>query len=186
LLSELNELERLAIAPGRPYMVVINVSGAKAHVGEMPVLQGQIICFPQPDAAQQVVNAVSLPHTDTHRLLSLSFVGPRDQFEKWSSRQRALILMTRFRLMIDTLRALKALHPAYEHIVIDESAATAQYFSGSFDDSNSLVSRVVADCNVISDPDVCDVDVVSRSSDPAAVMPQVWYCFVFCSEGFFA
>lgn len=172
-LEELYELERLAISPGRPYLVAINVSGATAQLGEQPVLQGQVICFPQPEAPQQVAEVTRLPRTDVLQLLVLNFLGPRRQFERWSRRQRAVLLATRLPLIFDTLRVLKAVHPAYALVEIDESAATQRFFSGSLDDPDSLVSRASDLWRVIDDPQICNVDVFSRSADPAQAMPQV-------------
>ena len=91
-LGELNEVERLALSLGRPYAVVMNVSGATAKLGEQPVLQGQVICFPQPDAPQTVAHVTRLPRTDILQFVVLNFLGPQHQFEKWSPRQRATLL----------------------------------------------------------------------------------------------
>lgn len=172
-LEELNELERLAISPGRPYLVAINVSGATAQLGEQPILQGQVICFPQPDAPQQVAEVTRLPRTDLLQLIVLNFLGPRRQFEKWSRRQRAVLLATRLPLIFDTLRVLKAVHPSYALVEIDKSAPTQRFFSGLLDDPDSLVSRAHDLWRVIDDPRICNVDVFSRSADPAQAMPQV-------------
>lgn len=180
-LTELNEFERLAISPGRPYMVVVNVSGANAQIGQQPVLQGQVICFPQPDAPQLVAQVTRLPRTDLMQFVVLNFLGPQRQFEKWSTRQRATLLATRFKLIIDTLRVLKAVNPAFAHIDIDDSEATERFFSSSTDEPDSFVSQANQTWRVISDPKICNVDVFTRSADPAQVMPQVWLMTRTCS-----
>jgi hypothetical protein len=85
-LLELNEMERLAISPGRPYAVVMNVSGANAKIGDHLVLQGQVT---QPDAPQKVAEVMRLPRTDILQFVVLNLLGPKGQLVSSTTRHNA-------------------------------------------------------------------------------------------------
>ncbi len=122
---------------------MVQISGTNPGQGKQPILRGQTILFPQPVAPSLVAareHQMSLPRTDPNRILSLVFVGPRNQFEKWSTQGQGSILKPRWDVLMQTLRALQELgHPAYQNVEIDESQSTCEYFEGAQSDKSSFV-----------------------------------------------
>lgn len=177
-IPSLTHIERMAIAAGRVYQCVVQISGANAGHGKQPVLRGQTISFPQPDAPRIVAAANQnnspqlLPRTDLNRIISLMFVGPKNQLEKWSTQPSGSVLMPRWKVLIRTLTALQRLgHPAYQNIEIDLSDSTRAYFEGSITEKGSFVFNLFDTCRVVDDRKLRDVDVVVKSSDPAEALP---------------
>lgn len=177
--AELSWLDQMAINWGRLYMHVCKISGATGGRGAQHTLRGHAITFPQPLAAQctaAIAAQVRLPRTDVHERISIVFVGPQNQREKWAKLTLPFgdMAVAHYDMIIRALKVLKAVECPFlpDDLVIDESVETRQYYEGGKDSATSLLGQLHAGVTIESSEIVCDSDFLGNNGDSAAALPQ--------------
>jgi hypothetical protein len=131
--------EVLAILPARLYTMVVKLSGAKVGSGKHEFLRGHIISFMQATASTQItalfnnITPANLLRLDVHKDVHACFLGPLGQLD--THLRAALpfdnLCHTRFPTIHRVLLALKACHPLYATVVIDDFPAAHVCYDSS-------------------------------------------------------
>ena len=129
-LEELTIPEQYLVALGRVYGTVLKLTGNQ-NEERQAAFTGHVITFPQPseillaEIAKLNSNSIdSYPNvTNLQKFVSVVFVGARQQWDSFVPTPYSKIpeIQVNPAKIFRHLRVLKALHPAYKNIVIDDS-----------------------------------------------------------------
>lgn len=179
-LEELTIPEQYLIALGRVYGTVLKLTGNQ-NEERQAAFTGHMITFPQPDDILMTeimrINSNAdddiYPRVDDlHLFLSVVFVGARQQWDAFVPTPYSKIpeIQVNPQKINRYLRVLKALHPAYKNIVIDDSKEIssklidipsellqrAEIIHGEME--NRMDKMVLDDCDNQTDPTNEDVN----------------------------
>ena len=130
-LGPLTIVEELCIAHGRPYMTIVKLTGSQPEERQS-ANRGHIFTVPQCNASltEEIkkmklgVGGEVFPRiNDIHRYFGIVFVGGRPQWDGLTANYYSQMpaIQVNATKLYRYLRALKALHPAYKDIIIDDS-----------------------------------------------------------------
>ena len=181
--SGFTEIDWMAIAPGRMYGILLKVSGANAGSGKQRSLRGHLIGFRQNSIAE--VAKLSFPNMELHTMVSLTFVGPRKQYEKVMKAALPFgsfltVDHDKFEKLLRAMQVLKDLgFAAYADVPDFEDVSNAaqfeagrHYFNKDRTQAGSFLNKVYQTVRNEADELVCKVDVVANNSDPAKAQQQ--------------
>ena len=151
-LEQLTVPEQYLVALGRVYGTVLKLTGNQDEERQS-AFTGHMITFPQPDEIlmaeiERISKKTALSTyprmDDLHQFLSVVFVGARQQWDAFVPTRYSRIpeIQVNPQKVYRYLRMLKALHPAYRHIIIDDSEEMTQKM-------NNIPSQLLKNTEII-------------------------------------